>query len=143
MSAPNPAIDIRELRVDYGDFIAVNDLTLAVPEGEVFGLVGPNGAGKTSTFRVLATLQTPTYGSVKLGGMDIFEAPEEARRILGYMPDLAWWPESQCTEEEGSLGVTGLPNIVLEVLSPSTRAFDLVRKRNDYERIQGFAADFA
>ena len=53
----------------------------------------------------------------------------------GYMPDLAWWPESQCTEEEGSLGVTGLPNIVLEVLSPSTRAFDLVRKRNDYERI--------
>ena len=89
MSAPIPAIDIRELRVDYGDFVAVNDLTISVPEGEVFGLVGPNGAGKTSTFRVLATLQTPTYGSVKLGGMDIFEAPEEARRILGYMPDLA------------------------------------------------------
>ena len=84
-----PAIDIHELRVDYGDFIAVNDLTLAVPTGEVFGLVGPNGAGKTSTFRVIATLQTPTYGSVKLSGIDIFEAPEEARRIMGYMPDLA------------------------------------------------------
>jgi ABC-2 type transport system ATP-binding protein len=75
--------------VDYGNFVAVDDLTLSVPQGEVFGLVGPNGAGKTSTFRVLATLQTPTYGSVKLGGIDIFEAPEEARRILGYMPDLA------------------------------------------------------
>ncbi|RFC48542.1 MAG: ABC-2 type transport system ATP-binding protein [Verrucomicrobia bacterium] len=84
-----PAIDIRQLRVDYGNFIAVDDLTLAVPQGEVFGLVGPNGAGKTSTFRVLATLQTPTYGSVRLAGIDIFEAPEEARRILGYMPDLA------------------------------------------------------
>lgn len=89
MTPAPPAIDIRQLRVDYGNFIAVDDLTLAVPQGEVFGLVGPNGAGKTSTFRVLATLQTPTYGSVRLAGIDIFEAPEEARRILGYMPDLA------------------------------------------------------
>ena len=54
------AIDIRYLRVDYGDFVAVDDLTLTVPPGEVFGLVGPNGAGKTSTFRVLATLMEPT-----------------------------------------------------------------------------------
>ncbi len=83
------AIEIRELRVDYGNFVAVNDLTMSVPQGEVFGLVGPNGAGKTSTFRVLATLLTPTYGSVRLAGIDIFETPEEARRILGYMPDLA------------------------------------------------------
>ena len=89
MSEPIPAIDIRDLRVDYDDFIAVNELTLSVPQGEVFGLVGPNGAGKTSTFRVLATLQTPTYGEVRLAGIDIFEAPEAARRILGYMPDLA------------------------------------------------------
>lgn len=89
MTATLPAIDIHGLRVDYGDFIAVSDLTLSVPQGEVFGLVGPNGAGKTSTFRVLSTLQTPTYGSVKLAGIDIFQAPEEARRILGYMPDLA------------------------------------------------------
>ncbi|HEX2746834.1 MAG TPA: ABC transporter ATP-binding protein [Verrucomicrobiales bacterium] len=89
MTEALPAIDIRELRVDYGNFVAVNDLTMSVPQGEVFGLVGPNGAGKTSTFRVLATLQTPTYGSVKVAGIDIFEAPEEARRILGYMPDLA------------------------------------------------------
>jgi ABC-2 type transport system ATP-binding protein len=89
MTTTTPAIDIHELRVDYGNFVAVNDLTLSVPAGEIFGLVGPNGAGKTSTFRVLATLQTPTYGTVKLSGIDIFEAPEEARRILGYMPDLA------------------------------------------------------
>jgi ABC-2 type transport system ATP-binding protein len=47
--------------VDYGDFVAVDDLTLSVPAGEVFGLVGPNGAGKTSTFRVLTTLLEPTY----------------------------------------------------------------------------------
>ncbi|MGC4016234.1 MAG: ABC transporter ATP-binding protein [Luteolibacter sp.] len=83
------AIDVRDLRVDYGDFVAVDDLTLSVPRGEVFGLVGPNGAGKTSTFRVLTTLMMPTYGDVFLEGVDIQEDLESARRIVGYMPDLA------------------------------------------------------
>lgn len=84
-----PAIDIRYLRVDYGNFVAVDDLTLTVPPGEVFGLVGPNGAGKTSTFRVLTTLMEPTYGEVILSGVDVLEDIETARRIIGYMPDLA------------------------------------------------------
>ncbi|GAA5130416.1 ABC transporter ATP-binding protein [Luteolibacter yonseiensis] len=88
MSSP-PAIDIRSLRVDYGNFVAVNDLTLQVPPGEVFGIVGPNGAGKTSTFRVLTTLMEPTYGEVILSGVDVLEDIESARRIIGYMPDLA------------------------------------------------------
>jgi ABC-2 type transport system ATP-binding protein len=88
-AAAPPAIDIRDLRVDYGDFVAVDDLTLTVPRGEVFGLVGPNGAGKTSTFRVLTTLMEPTYGDVYLDGVDIQEDREGARRIVGYMPDLA------------------------------------------------------
>ena len=83
------AIEIRDLRLDYGNFVAVSDVTLSVPAGEVFGLVGPNGAGKTSTFRVLAMLMDPTYGEVRLAGIDIFENPEAARRIMGYMPDLA------------------------------------------------------
>lgn len=86
---PTPAIDIRYLRVDYGNFVAVDDLTLTVPPGEVFGLVGPNGAGKTSTFRVLTTLMEPTYGEVILSGVDVLEDIETARRIIGYMPDLA------------------------------------------------------
>ena len=86
---PTPAIDIRSLRVDYGNFVAVDDLTLSVPAGEVFGLVGPNGAGKTSTFRVLTTLLEPTYGEVILSGVDVLEDVEAARRIIGYMPDLA------------------------------------------------------
>ncbi|MFN0129928.1 MAG: ABC transporter ATP-binding protein [Verrucomicrobiales bacterium] len=94
MSLPPPvrasaAIEITDLRVDYGDFVAVDDVSLSVPPGEVFGLVGPNGAGKTSTFRVLATLMEPTYGEVRLSGIDILENPRAARHILGYMPDLA------------------------------------------------------
>jgi ABC-2 type transport system ATP-binding protein len=83
------AIEISDLRVDYGNFVAVDDVSLRVPAGEIFGLVGPNGAGKTSTFRVLATLMEPTYGEVRLAGIDILEHPREARRIIGYMPDLA------------------------------------------------------
>lgn len=86
---PQPAIDVRCLRVDYGNFTAVDDLSLCVPRGEVFGLVGPNGAGKTSTFRVLTTLMEPTYGEVILDGIDVLEDHESARRIIGYMPDLA------------------------------------------------------
>jgi ABC-2 type transport system ATP-binding protein len=93
------AIDIRDLRVDYGDFTAVHDLTLQVPVGEVFGLVGPNGAGKTSTFRVLASLARPTYGEVRLAGIDVLEDRENARRVIGYMPDLAPVPRDlKCGE---------------------------------------------
>lgn len=98
-STPTPAIDIRDLRVDYEHFTAVHDLTLQVPPGEVFGLVGPNGAGKTSTFRVLASLMQPTYGDVLLAGVDVQENQEAARRVIGYMPDLAPVPRDlKCGE---------------------------------------------
>ncbi len=83
------AIEIKDLRVDYGDFMAVHDISLSIPYGQVFGLVGPNGAGKTSTFKVLTTLMEPTYGEVSVAGFDIFESAEEARRVMAYMPDLA------------------------------------------------------
>lgn len=98
-SSPTPAIEIRDLRVDYERFTAVHDLTLTVPAGEVFGLVGPNGAGKTSTFKVLASLMQPTYGEVFLSGVDVLEDKEAARRVIGYMPDLAPVPRDlKCGE---------------------------------------------
>jgi ABC-2 type transport system ATP-binding protein len=83
------AISISELRVDYEDLTAVDGLNLDMGPGEIYGLVGPNGAGKTSTFNVLATLLEPTYGEVRLCGIDIREHPEEARQHFGHMPDLA------------------------------------------------------
>lgn len=82
-------MQIKELRVDYGDLVAVDHLNLEIPAGEIYGLVGPNGAGKTSTFRVLATLMRPTYGEVAFCGLDLFEKTTAVRRIMGYMPDLA------------------------------------------------------
>lgn len=83
------AVETVNMRVDYGDMVAVKGLTLQIKYGEVYGLVGANGAGKTSTFSVWATLMQPTYGDVKIGGVDILENPEKARRMMAYMPDLA------------------------------------------------------
>lgn len=82
-------IDISDLRVDYDSFTAVHGLDLTIPAGQVFGLIGPNGAGKTSTIRVLATLQEPTHGEVRVGGFDVIEQADQVHSILGYMPDLA------------------------------------------------------
>ncbi|MDP4611952.1 MAG: ABC transporter ATP-binding protein [Opitutales bacterium] len=93
------AIQLTDIRVDYGTTTAVNGLTLSVPYGEIYGLIGPNGAGKTSSFKVLATLLEPTYGDVHVCGIDVAEAPEEARRCFGYMPDLAPVPtDLKCGE---------------------------------------------
>lgn len=83
------ALEIDNLRVDYGNLTAVEDLSLTLESGEIFGLVGPNGAGKTSTIRVLASLLEPTYGEVRVLGHDLFEEPGSALEKLGYMPDLA------------------------------------------------------
>ncbi len=80
-------ISICDLRVDYAALCAVDDLSLEVKPGEVFGLIGPNGAGKTSTMKVLAGLLMPTYGEVQVGGLDIRDQSKEIGHVLGYMPD--------------------------------------------------------
>jgi ABC-2 type transport system ATP-binding protein len=84
-----PALAIRNLRVDYGDFTAVDELSLEIQPGEIFGLAGANGAGKTTTMRVLATLLEPTYGDVEICGIDSFGSPQRVHALIGYMPDLA------------------------------------------------------
>lgn len=80
-------IELFHLSKNFGDFWAVRDVTLKVPTGEVFGFLGPNGAGKTTTIRMMAGLMKPTSGRVFLDGKDIFREPEEAKAILGFIPD--------------------------------------------------------
>ncbi len=67
--------------------LAVNELTLSIEEGTVFGFVGPNGAGKTTTMRMLTTLLAPTAGEAWVGGSSIAKDPRGVRRAIGYMPD--------------------------------------------------------
>ena len=80
-------ISIRDLRVDYDNLCAVQDLTLTVDDGEVCGLIGPNGAGKTTTMRTMLGLIEPTYGQIEIMGIDVHEHPHEVARMVGFMPD--------------------------------------------------------
>ena len=78
-------IDVRELRKEYGGFVAVEASTFEVGAGEVFGVVGPNGAGKTTTLKSLAGLLEPTAGTVEIAGEPA--DARETRRLLGFLPE--------------------------------------------------------
>lgn len=80
-------IEIRDLTKKYGDFTAVDHLSLEVKPGEIFGFLGPNGAGKTTTIRILAGLSLPTSGQVLVGGIDVIRDSVQAKKIIGYVPD--------------------------------------------------------
>jgi ABC-2 type transport system ATP-binding protein len=80
-------IEIRHLRKQYDSTVAIANLSLSIPAGEVYGLIGPNGAGKTTLIRILATLLEPTYGEVTIAGIDVLAAPLEVHPLIGYMSD--------------------------------------------------------
>lgn len=80
-------IVVEHLRMEYGDTVALENLSLEIDAGEVFGLIGPNGAGKTTLIRVLATLLEPTYGSATIRGIDVLNSPLEVHPLIGYMSD--------------------------------------------------------
>lgn len=80
-------LDIQELTRVYGQFTALDHLTLQIGDGELHGFVGPNGAGKTTTMRILATLLAPTSGTARIDGADVVQKPKQVRRLVGYMPD--------------------------------------------------------
>jgi ABC-2 type transport system ATP-binding protein len=67
--------------------VALENLHLEIPQGEVYGLIGPNGAGKTTLIRILATLLEPTYGQVRIAGVDVLEEPLRVHPLIGYMSD--------------------------------------------------------
>jgi ABC-2 type transport system ATP-binding protein len=71
----------------YGEFVAVDDLSFTIGQGEVFGFIGPNGAGKSTTIRFLATLLRPTSGEGRVAGHSVVSDPMAVRRVIGFMPD--------------------------------------------------------
>lgn len=76
-------LEVEDLVVRFGDFVAVNGLSFSVGRGEIFGFLGPNGAGKTTTIRTLTTIQKPTSGSVRIDGYDVRTEYIEARKRIG------------------------------------------------------------
>jgi drug efflux transport system ATP-binding protein len=80
-----PAVMLENLVKRFGNFVAVDQVSLQVPRGEIFGFLGPNGAGKSTTIRILCGLLAPTSGRATVGGYDVATQPEEIRRNIGYM----------------------------------------------------------
>jgi ABC-2 type transport system ATP-binding protein len=80
-------IEIEALSKRYGHLEAVTDLTLSIPKGEIFGFIGPNGAGKTTTIKMLGGILAPTSGRIVIGGVDMAASPEQAKQLIGFIPD--------------------------------------------------------
>lgn len=80
-------IEINKVTKRYGNFCAVNEISLSVREGEVFAFLGLNGAGKTTTLSMIAGLLKPTSGSIRVGGFDTQTQSLQAKRAIGYIPD--------------------------------------------------------
>lgn len=80
-------IKVEHLTKYYGDFLAVDDLSFDIEKGRVYGFLGPNGAGKTTTMNIMTGCLSATSGQVLIDGYDIFEEADEAKRMIGYLPE--------------------------------------------------------
>ena len=81
-------IEISHLVKKYGSHVAVDDLSLTVEPGKIYGFLGPNGAGKSTTMNIITGYLGATAGEVKINGYDILAQPEEAKKCVGYLPEL-------------------------------------------------------
>jgi len=93
------AIEVRNFRKTYGDFIAVDGISFDVKQGEIFGLLGPNGAGKTSTLESLEGLRSPDSGSLRVAGIDPEREPRKLRNVIGVQLQSSGLPESITPDE--------------------------------------------
>lgn len=128
-------IELYEFGKDYGDFTAVESLTLKIEAGEMFGFIGPNGAGKSTTIRYLATLLKASRGDASVNGHSVNKDPMSVRRSIGYMPDdfgvydgMKVWEFLDFFAVAYKIGRSQRKQIILDVLE----LLDLAHKRDDF-----------
>ena len=80
-------IKVEHLTKKYGEVLALDDLSFEIEEGQVYGFLGPNGTGKSTTMNIMTGCLSATAGSVTIGGHDVFEEPDAAKRLIGYLPE--------------------------------------------------------
>lgn len=80
-------IEVKHLTKRYGNHTAVSDLSFTIEKGRIYGFLGPNGAGKSTTMNIMTGCLAATAGDVKIDGFDIFEEPQQAKRLIGYLPE--------------------------------------------------------
>jgi ABC-2 type transport system ATP-binding protein len=115
-AVPAPAVELENVVKRFGDFMAVDHVTLAVPKGEIFGFLGSNGAGKSTTIRILCGLLLPSEGRATVGGFDVRTEAERIRRIIGYMSQRFSLYDDLTVEENIDFfsGIYGVPLSIRE-----------------------------
>jgi ABC-2 type transport system ATP-binding protein len=121
---PNPILETVALTRRFGDLTAVDNLTISVEPGEVFGLLGPNGAGKTTVIKMLTTLLRPTSGEASVAGFSITRRAPDVRRVTGYVP--------QMISADGTL--TGYENLMV-----FTKLYDVPRSERKGRVLEGLS----
>ena len=81
-------IELNHLTKTYGNHNAITDLTFQIEDGKIYGLLGPNGAGKSTTMNIMTGCLAPTSGTVKIDGLDIYDDAMQAKKKIGYLPEL-------------------------------------------------------
>ncbi|MCR5580763.1 MAG: ABC transporter ATP-binding protein [Pseudobutyrivibrio sp.] len=81
-------ISVEHLSKRYGDVLAVDDLSFTIEDGHIYGFLGPNGAGKSTTLNIMTGCLAATSGEIKIDGHDIYEEEKEAKRLIGYLPEI-------------------------------------------------------
>ncbi len=81
-------IEVKNLVKKYGDHLAVNNLSFTIEPGKIYGFLGPNGAGKSTTMNMITGYLAATEGQILINGHDIYEEPEEAKKCIGYLPEI-------------------------------------------------------
>ncbi len=81
-------IEVKNLVKKYGDHVAVNDLSFNIEKGKIYGFLGPNGAGKSTTMNIITGYLAPTSGEIIVNGYNIYDEPEEAKKCIGYLPEI-------------------------------------------------------
>jgi ABC-2 type transport system ATP-binding protein len=100
-----PLLEVEGLSKDYGETIAVDNISFEVEEGEIFGLLGPNGAGKSTTVSILSGVLPPSRGEVRLAGIDVVRNPLAAKALIGVVPqDVALYDELSAAENLSFFG---------------------------------------
>ena len=131
------AIEVRDLTRRFGDFTAVDAISVDVRAGEVFGFLGANGAGKTTAIRMLIGLLAPTSGSARVAGFDVLTQSEEVRRNIGYMSQRFSLYDDLTVAENITLygGIYGLDDATIEErLTAMLEALDLSTARRSMVR---------
>jgi len=126
-------VSIEQLTKHYGALVALDNVSLKINSGEVFGLLGPNGAGKSTLLKTIVGILRPTSGTIKLDETDIVTNPEKAKRMIGYLPENPSLYTGLTTQEFLQFvgKIRGVDDDLLDrEISGSLKSFSLEDKRN-------------